>query len=152
MVFRVHFVVTSLCIVISLFSSGALAVRVKSKPTRFIPSRPLDVISTGSIALQRTGSTHIYPHKTTSCVINRATGHHVVHCRGEKQKTGLTLTASTPAQHLAIETGATTWIRDKANLCHVSPGEENLPHIHCSSFPATRPASLPVCAFKYLGT
>ena len=119
MVSRVNFVVTSLCIVISLFSSGALAVRVKSKPIRFIQSRPLDVISTGSIALQTTDSTHIHPHKTTSCVIDRATEHHVVHCRGEKQKTGLTLTASMPAQHLAVETGA-----------------EAPPHIHCTPFPS----------------
>ncbi|WP_230459844.1 hypothetical protein, partial [Sansalvadorimonas verongulae] len=115
MVFRLNFVVTSLCMAIGLSSSGASAVKVKSQPIRSIQSQPLEVISTGNIAIQATDSTYIHPHKTTSCVIARATEHRVVHCRGEKQKTGLTLTSSTLAQHLAVETGSTTWIRDKAN-------------------------------------
>ncbi|WP_230459825.1 hypothetical protein, partial [Sansalvadorimonas verongulae] len=75
-VFRLNFIVTSLCIAISLSSSDTFAVKVKSQPIRSIQSRPLDVISTGSIALQTTDSTDIHPHKTTVCVIDRATEHH----------------------------------------------------------------------------
>ncbi|MTI11582.1 hypothetical protein E1189_00450, partial [Sansalvadorimonas verongulae] len=35
---------------------------------------------------------------------------HLVHCRGKQQQTGITLTPSTPALHLNVETGAATWI------------------------------------------
>ncbi|WP_230459920.1 hypothetical protein, partial [Sansalvadorimonas verongulae] len=108
----------------------------KSRPLQSIPLPPLDVTSTGNIAIQNADSTHIHPHKTTSCVIDRTTEHHLMLCQGEKQKNGLTLTTSTPAQHLAVETGATTWIRDKANMCHVSSGEDAPPHIHCSPLPS----------------
>ncbi|WP_230459937.1 hypothetical protein, partial [Sansalvadorimonas verongulae] len=95
--FRLNFIVTSLCIVISLSSSDTFAVKVKSKPIRSIQLRPLDVISTGDIAIQNADSTHIHPHKTTSCAIDRTTEHHLVLCRGKKQKNGLTLTTPTPA-------------------------------------------------------
>ncbi|WP_230459830.1 hypothetical protein, partial [Sansalvadorimonas verongulae] len=106
------------------------------QPIRSIQSQPLDVISTGKIAIQTKDSTHVHPHTTASCVIERTTEHYLVHCRGGKQKTGLTLTAAIPVQYLAVETGATTWIRDKASMCHVSSAEETSPHIHCSPLPS----------------
>ncbi|WP_230459882.1 hypothetical protein, partial [Sansalvadorimonas verongulae] len=67
----VNLVVTSFCIVISLSASATYASEDKSRPLPLIPLRPLDVISTDDIALQTTDSTHIHPHKTTSCVIAR---------------------------------------------------------------------------------
>ncbi|WP_230459951.1 hypothetical protein, partial [Sansalvadorimonas verongulae] len=125
MVFRLNFVATSLCIAIGLSASASYASEDKSRSLHIIPVQRLDVISTGSIAIYSAGRTHIHPHKTTSCVIDRATDHHHVHCRVKQQKTGLTLTASTPAQNLIVETGATTWIRGRANMCHVSSGEHD---------------------------
>ncbi|WP_230459877.1 hypothetical protein, partial [Sansalvadorimonas verongulae] len=68
MIFRLNFFVTTLCIVIGLSSSDTFAVKVKSQPIRSIQSQSLDVISTGSIAIQTTDSTRIHPHKATSCV------------------------------------------------------------------------------------
>ncbi|MTI11522.1 C2H2-type zinc finger protein, partial [Sansalvadorimonas verongulae] len=38
-----------------------------------------------------------------------------------------------------VETGATTWILGKANMCHVSPGEDALPHTYCSPFLSGNP-------------
>ncbi|MTI11718.1 hypothetical protein [Sansalvadorimonas verongulae] len=70
-IFRLNFIVTSLCMATGLSVSGAFAVKVKSQPIRSIQSQPLDVISTGTIALQTTDSTNIHPYKTTSCVIDR---------------------------------------------------------------------------------
>ncbi|WP_230459946.1 hypothetical protein, partial [Sansalvadorimonas verongulae] len=71
MVFKLNVVVTSLCIAIGLSSSGTFAVKIKSQPIRSIRSQPLVVISTGNIAIQATDSTHIHPHQTTSCVIDK---------------------------------------------------------------------------------
>ncbi|WP_230460072.1 hypothetical protein, partial [Sansalvadorimonas verongulae] len=102
MVFRLNFIATSLCIVIGLPSSGAFAVKVKSKPVRSIQLHPLDVISTGDITIQTADSTHIHPHEATSCIIDRTSEHQLVHCRVETQKTGLTLTNSMPAQQLSV--------------------------------------------------
>ncbi|WP_230459967.1 hypothetical protein, partial [Sansalvadorimonas verongulae] len=66
MVFRVNFVVISLCIVIGLSASATYASEDK--------------------------------------IIDRKSEHHLMYCRGRKQKDGLTLTVSPPAQHLAVET------------------------------------------------
>ncbi|WP_230460017.1 hypothetical protein, partial [Sansalvadorimonas verongulae] len=91
-----NFVVTSLCIVICLSASVVYTAEDKSRSLYIIQLRPLDVISTGSIALYPASSTRIHPHEKTSCTIDRTAEHHHVYCQGKTQKTGLTLTVSTP--------------------------------------------------------
>ncbi|WP_230459886.1 hypothetical protein, partial [Sansalvadorimonas verongulae] len=105
MVFRLNIVATSFYMVIGLSSSGAFASEDKSRPLHLIPLQPLDMISTGSIAIHPAGSTHIQPGETTSCTIHRSAEHHFVHCRGKK-RTELTLTESMTLQQLAVETDA----------------------------------------------
>ncbi|MTI11775.1 C2H2-type zinc finger protein, partial [Sansalvadorimonas verongulae] len=129
--FRLKFVVTSLCIVIGLSASAIYASGGKSKPLHLAPLRPLDVLSTGSIAIHPAGSTHIYPGATTSCTVNRSAGHHLVHCRGKKQNTQVTLTGSTDVQHLAVETGTTTWVRTSTTICRIS-NNKAAPGILCT--------------------
>ncbi|WP_230459872.1 hypothetical protein, partial [Sansalvadorimonas verongulae] len=66
MAFRLNFVVTTLCIVIGLSSSATYASAGKSRSLNIIRLQPLDVISTGSIAIYPAETIHIHPHKTTS--------------------------------------------------------------------------------------
>ncbi|WP_230459843.1 hypothetical protein, partial [Sansalvadorimonas verongulae] len=101
MVFKLNFVVTSLCMAIGLSTSATYASGDKSKPLHPIPLQPLGVISTGSIAIHSTASTHIFPGETTSCTIHKSADHHFVHCHGKK-RTQLTLTKSTTVQQLAV--------------------------------------------------
>ncbi|WP_230460013.1 hypothetical protein, partial [Sansalvadorimonas verongulae] len=124
MVSRLNFVVISLCIVVGLSASATYTSEDKSKPLHPIPLPPLDVISTGNIA--------IHPDETTSFTVNGSARQCTVHCRGNQQKTQLTLTGSTAEQQLAVETDATTWVRNPSTLCRISSNNE-APDILCTS-------------------
>ncbi|MTI11797.1 C2H2-type zinc finger protein [Sansalvadorimonas verongulae] len=124
MAFRLNFIITSLCIVIGLPTSATYGSEEKSRPLHLISWRPLDVISTGSIAIPSADGTHIHPSETTSCTVNSSAEYHFVHCRGKKQNTRLTLTGSTAVRHLTVETGATTWVRNHSTICRISSNNE----------------------------
>ncbi|WP_230459918.1 hypothetical protein, partial [Sansalvadorimonas verongulae] len=85
MVFRLNFVVTSLCMAIGLSASATYASKNRSKPLHPIPLRALDVVSTGGIAIHPAGNTHFHLSEATSCTVNTSAEHHLVHCRGKKQ-------------------------------------------------------------------
>ncbi|WP_230459819.1 hypothetical protein, partial [Sansalvadorimonas verongulae] len=53
----------------------------------------------------------------------RSAEHHFVHCRGKK-RTQLTLTKSTTVQQLAVETDATTWVRNPSTICRIASNNE----------------------------
>ncbi|WP_230460065.1 hypothetical protein, partial [Sansalvadorimonas verongulae] len=103
MIFRLSFVVTSICIMIGLSASATYASEEKNRPIDLAPLRSLDVISTGSIAIHPADNTCIHPGETTSCSVNRFAEFNLVHCRGKQQRTQLTLTESTAIQYLAVE-------------------------------------------------
>ncbi|MTI11833.1 C2H2-type zinc finger protein [Sansalvadorimonas verongulae] len=130
MVFRLNVVVTSLCIVIGLSASVTNASGDKSRSLNLIPLRSLDVMSTGSIAILPADNTYIHPGETTSCTVNKSAEHHLVHCRGKKQGTQITLTESADA---------TTWIRTPSTICCISSDNE-APDILCT--PPSSPSFL----------
>ncbi|WP_230459933.1 hypothetical protein, partial [Sansalvadorimonas verongulae] len=96
MVFRLNIVVSSLCIVIviGLSVSATYASEDKSKPPHIIQLQPVDVMSTSCITIHSADSAHIHPGEAISCTVSKSVGHHLVHCRGKKQETQLTLTGS----------------------------------------------------------
>ncbi|MTI11777.1 C2H2-type zinc finger protein [Sansalvadorimonas verongulae] len=134
MVFKLNFVVASLCIAIGLSTAATYASEDKSRSFHPIPLQPVDVISTGSITIHPADSAHILPGETTSCTVKRSAEHHPVYCRGKKQKTQITLTEPTAAQHLEVEAGATTWVRTPSTTCHISSNNE-VPDILCTPTP-----------------
>ncbi|MTI11644.1 hypothetical protein, partial [Sansalvadorimonas verongulae] len=136
MIFRLNVVATSLCIVIGLSTAAIYAAEDKNRYHHLTPLWSVDVISTDSIAIHPADNTHIHPGETTSCTVNRPAENRLVHCHGEKQRTQVTLTESAAAQHLAVETDATTWIRNPSDICHISSNNE-APDIVCTPSSST---------------
>ncbi|MTI11688.1 hypothetical protein, partial [Sansalvadorimonas verongulae] len=137
MIFRLNFVVTSLCIVIGLPASVTYTSEDKCRPPHPIPLQPLDMISTGSIAIHPAGYICIHSDETTSCTIKRSAGHHFVHYHGEQQRIQLTLTE----HYLALETDTTTWIRNPSDIYCFSSNNE-APDILCTPSPPPSPPLL----------
>ena len=115
--------------------------RIKNTPHRIFPlqNRPLDIISTGGVAIDSTDhtikETRIRPQGTTSCSRSETNDDSFIYCQGEEQKTQFTLQAPPRMQKLEIEADAITRIEDGSKICHVSPGENSNPHIHCDAPP-----------------
>ena len=111
--------------------------RIKNTPHRIFPhqNQPLDITSTGGVAIDATHhtikETRIHPRGTTSCSRSETNDGSFVYCQGEGQKTQFTLEGPPRMQTLEIEADAITRIENGARICHVSPGENSNPHIHC---------------------
>ena len=111
--------------------------RIKNTPHRSFPlqNRPLEIISTGGVAIDATHhtikETRIHPRGTTSCSRSETNDGSFIYCQGEEQKTQFTLEGPPRMQTLEIEADAITRIENGTRICHVSPGENSNPHIHC---------------------
>ena len=139
---RFRILIVSAFIVGCCFASlPAYPGKIKNAPHRIIPlqNQTLDIISTGSVAIDATHHTikkiRIHPRGTTSCSRSETNDGSFIYCQGEEQKTQLTLEGAPCMQTLEIEADAITRIENGARICHVSPGENNNPHIHCDAPP-----------------
>ena len=115
--------------------------RIKNTPLRSFPlqDRPLGITSTGGVAIDSTDhtikETRIRPQGTTSCSRSQTNDGSFIYCQGEEQKTQFTLEAPPRMQTLEIEADSITRIENGSKICHVSPGENSNPHIHCDASP-----------------
>ena len=131
--------------------------RIKNTPHRSFPlqNRPLDIISTGGVAIDATHhtikETRIHPRGTTSCSRSETNDGSFIYCQGEEQKTQFTLEGPPRMQTLEIEADAITRIENGTRICHVSPGENSNPHIHCDA-PPERYVLFRFSLFEWLGS